>query len=55
MWSTCVPLVAETYGAGGNVAIEVFSQLASRIAASDLRACVEERRDGKQFYMIVET
>ena len=28
----CVPLVAETYGAWGNKAIEAFSQLASRLA-----------------------
>ena len=28
----CVPLVAETYGAWGNEAIEAFSQLASRLA-----------------------
>ena len=28
----CVPLVAETYGAWGNKAMEAFSQLASRLA-----------------------
>ena len=28
----CVPLVAETYGAWGNEAVEAFSQLASRLA-----------------------
>ena len=27
----CVPLVAETYGAWGNEAVEAFTQLASRL------------------------
>ena len=27
----CLPLVAETYGAWGNEAVEAFSQLASRL------------------------
>ena len=49
MWRTCVPLVAETYGAGGNEDIVAFSQLASQIATSDLRACVEERRMESSF------
>jgi hypothetical protein len=33
----CVPLVAETYGAWGNEAIEPFSQLASRLATLTCR------------------
>ena len=33
----CVPLVAETYGAWGNEAIEAFSQLASRLATLTCR------------------
>ena len=33
----CVPLVAETYGAWGNEAVEAFSQLASRLATLTCR------------------
>ena len=33
----CVPLVADTYGAWGNEAVEVFSQLASRLATLTCR------------------
>ena len=33
----CVPLVAETYDAWGNEAIEAFSQLASRLATLTCR------------------
>ena len=33
----CVPLVAETYGAWGNEAVEAFSQLASRLATLTYR------------------
>ena len=33
----CVPLVAETYGAWGNEAVDTFSQLASRLATLTCR------------------
>ena len=33
----CVPLVAHTYGAWGNEAIEAFSQLVSRLATLTCR------------------
>ena len=33
----CVPLVADTYGAWGNEAVEAFSQLASRLATLTCR------------------
>ena len=41
----CVPLVAETYGAWGNEAVEAFSQLASWLATLTCRPKLAVLRD----------
>ena len=41
----CVPLVAETYGAWGNEAVEAFSQLASWLATLTCRSKSAVLRD----------